>query len=331
MVFVNSSFELLAAEPIKTIYSVIPLTADHVSVTRVSIAVTTRLAGAFGGEQVPAWTVWTTELGAVGDVAADGPLAPPQAPTRIAETSASAPKVVRCILDHWATSVPTSVSRAMEGSTVTHAGQVNDHFVRRWLNLSRRAARPSAAREARKVDRRDTDDGCAALSSKGPKQWTLPSRMADRAHYRRHGIVNVHTKRKRKYANVGTSPRGRQEPYGGGKAPTAAARRLWRRKHVYRPDNRIADVLNTSANERDRNTAQSTRPRREQHFARRAQRISRLAEQKYRSVNTSANSPDGTTARIIHSLCWKSRSGSPLYRTRRRGRGPRFLVGFSLT
>ena len=112
----NSSFELLAAEPIKTIYSVIPLTADHVSVTRVSIAVTTRLAGAFGGEQVPVWTVWTTELGAVGDVAADGPLplAPPQASTRIAKTSASAPKVVRCILDHWATSVPTSVSRAME-------------------------------------------------------------------------------------------------------------------------------------------------------------------------------------------------------------------------
>jgi len=94
-----------------------------------------------------------------------------------------------------------------------------------------------------------------------------------------------------------TSPRRGQEQYGVGKAPTAAARRIQRRKHLHRSDKTIADWLNTFANEIDRDTARKTRPRHEKHFARRAQRISRLAERKYRSVNTSANSLDWNTAR----------------------------------
>jgi hypothetical protein len=103
--------------------------------------------------------------------------------------------------------------------------------------------------------------------------------MAGRAHYQRHGIVNVDTKRRneipvqegrhergRRHGTVETTlPRG-QEPYGGGKARTAAGKRIRRRKYLYRRDKRIADVLNTSANEIDRNTARQTCPRREKHL-----------------------------------------------------------------
>jgi hypothetical protein len=121
--------------------------------------------------------------------------------------------------------------------------------------------------------------------------------MAGRAHYQRHGIVNVDTKRRneipvqegrhergRRHGTVETTlPRG-QEPYGGGKARTAAGKRIRRRKYLYRRDKRIADVLNTSANEIDRNTARQTCPRREKHLRAALDASSGLAEQNYRSV-----------------------------------------------
>jgi hypothetical protein len=72
----------------------------------------------------------------------------------------------------------------------------------------------------------------------------LPSRTADRAHYRRHGIVTLHTKR----TNEIRVQEGRHER---GKALTAAAKRIRRRKNLYWRDRRIADLLNTSANETD--------------------------------------------------------------------------------